>query len=138
MTDCVLLEMSSEEGLKHLTNIPGLALSMCRRIAQKVRWTTEYAETMARVDAPGRFLHLLLLFKEQGQLCKEIVPNQQYEIEIKMNQSEMASMIGVDRKWMNKLIQEWRKRALLEFDKNKISILDLPRVEAERDQYLAG
>jgi len=138
MTDCVLLEMSRDDGLNHLTHIPGLALSMCRRIAQKVRWTTEYAETMARMDAPGRFLHLLLLFKEHGQLCTEIVPNQQYEIEINMNQSEMASMIGVDRKWMNKLIQEWRKRDLLEFDRRKISILDLPQVEAERDSYRAG
>lgn len=135
MTDCVVLEMARDDGLHHLTNIPGLALSLCRQIAQKVRWTTEYAETIARLDAPGRFLHLLLLFKEQEQLCHEIEQGVRYEVSLQMNQSEMASMIGVDRKWMNKLIQDWRKRELLEFDRDKITILDLQRVENERNLY---
>ena len=34
---------------------------------------------------------------------------------------------------MNRILQDWRKRGLIECKAGKITILDLPRVQAERD-----
>lgn len=134
ITDCTLLEMSSSKGIDHLTNVPGLALSMCRQIADKVRWTTKYAETVSRLDAAGRLLHFLLHYNEQ--FGEEIVSGQQYLVDLGLNQESLGTLIGVDRQWVNKLLGTWKKRGLVEFQRGKLTILDLPRVEAERDSHL--
>lgn len=134
ITDCTLLEMSSVRGINHLTNIPGLALEMCRQIADKARWTTKYAETVSRLDAAGRLLHFLLHYNEQ--FGKEIEPNKQYVVDLGLNQEALGTLIGVDRQWVNKLLRSWKSRNLLEFERGKITILDLPSVEAERDAHM--
>jgi len=134
ITDCVLLEMSGDTGIHHMTHVPALALSMCRQITKKVRWTTMYAETVSRLDAPGRLLHFLLEFNDQfGQ---EIEPGHRYVVDLGLNQSDLATLIGVDRPWLNKLLQGWRKRELIEFNRGEITILDLPRVEEARDSHM--
>jgi CRP-like cAMP-binding protein len=57
-------------------------------------------------------------------------------VNIGLNQSDLASMIGARREWVNRILSDWRKRGLLEFDNGVITILDLPRVIAERDSRL--
>jgi hypothetical protein len=42
-------------------------------------------------------------------------------------------MVGARREWVNRILNDWRKRGLLEFDRGVITILDLERVKAERD-----
>jgi hypothetical protein len=37
---------------------------------------------------------------------------------------------------VNRILSEWRRRGLLEFDGGVITILDLPRVVAERDSRI--
>jgi len=133
-TSCTLLKMSRRRAIEHLTNIPGLALTMCSQIIQKTRWTTMYAETLARVDSPGQLLHLLLLYNEK--LGKEIEPGISSEIAFGLNQKELSSMIGVNRQWIGGLMDGWKKRDMIDYSRKKITILDLPRVEAERDAHL--
>jgi CRP/FNR family transcriptional regulator, cyclic AMP receptor protein len=45
-------------------------------------------------------------------------------------------MVGARREWVNRLLNDWRRRGLLEFENGVITILDLPRVEAERDSRI--
>ena len=45
-------------------------------------------------------------------------------------------MVGARREWVNRILSEWRRRGLLEFDNGLITILDLPRVRAERDSRI--
>jgi CRP/FNR family transcriptional regulator len=53
-----------------------------------------------------------------------------------LNQSDLASMIGARREWVNRILNDWRRRGLLEFDNGVITVLDLQRVVAERDSRL--
>jgi hypothetical protein len=49
---------------------------------------------------------------------------------------DLASLVGARWEWVNRLLQDWRKRGLIEYHVGKLTILDLPRVEAERDNRI--
>ncbi len=130
ITACTLLVMSRDRCLHHLENIPGLALAMCRQLIYKLRWTSQYAETIVQYDIAGRLLHFLLHYNEEfGQ---EVAPGQ-YELDLGLNQNDLASLVGAKRGWVNTILQDWRKRDLVEFERGKITLLDLDRVRQERD-----
>lgn len=134
ITAATLLEISSERCLHHLEHVPGFALAMCRQIVNKVRWTSAYAETIARFDTAGRLLHFLITYN--AELGEELEPGKRYLIDLGLNQSDLATLVGARRGWINHILQEWRKRGLVEFDRGKIIILDLPAVERERDMRI--
>lgn len=136
LSHCTLLEMHHDAFLHHLETISGLALAVCRLVVGKARWTSMYAEAIARLDAPGRLLHLLLMYNTELGEAEE--PGQRYFIDLGLNQSDLATMVGVSRGWVNQILQEWRRRDLIDFDAGKVMILDLPRVQAERDSRMVG
>ena len=131
---CILLQMSQECFLHHMGQLPGLALAMTRLLTGKVRWTAAYAESVAQYDAAGRLLHTLLLYNER--YGRVIEPGQRYILDLSLNQTDLASLIGARREWVNRLLQEWRRRGLIEYQAGKIIILDLPAVEHERDSRI--
>jgi CRP-like cAMP-binding protein len=134
ITPVLLLSMSQERFLHHLESLPRFAMAFIRLLAGKLRWTAAYAESIAQFDAPGRLLHIILQANEQyGQ---ELTPGKRYRIDLGLNQSDLASMIGARREWVNRILADWRRRGLLEFDNGVIHILDLPRVVAERDSRI--
>ncbi len=128
------LVMSRDRFLEHLHASAGLAVGLARLLSHKLRWTAAYAESIARFDAAGRLLHILLLYNERfGRPPDE---SGRYVVDLGLNQSDLASMVGARREWVNRLLADWRRRGLLEFDRGAIVILDLPRVIAERDSRL--
>lgn len=133
---CTLLEMYQSHFLRHLETIPGLALAVCRLVVGKARWTSIFAETIAQLDAAGRLLQLLLMYN--NELGEAEIPGQRYLIDLGLNQSDLASMVGAGRGWINQILQDWRRRELIDFDAGRVIILDLPRVEAERDSRIKG
>ncbi len=131
---CQLLEIQGERFLYHMRTLPELALGMTRLLASKLRWTAAYAETIAQYDAAGRLLHILLLYNDRfGQ---EVEAGKRYVLDLAMNQSDLASLIGARREWVNRLLQDWHKRQLISYEAGKIVILNLPRVLQERDQQI--
>lgn len=127
ISPCTLLEISGERMLYYLEHVPGLALAMCRQLTFKVRWTSTYAEMIARFDTTGRLQHLLLLYNEQfGQA---IEPGKSYLLDLGMSQGDLATLVGATRGWVNDILQKWRRRGLVEFGDGKITILDLPALE---------
>ena len=60
-----LLQMNADTFFRHIRELPNLALGLMRVLVAKTRWTAAYAETIARYDAAGRLLHILLLFNEK-------------------------------------------------------------------------
>lgn len=128
---CTLLQIGHDPFWRHLETVPGLAVAMCQQVVRKARWTSMYVEVMAQLDVAGRLLHLLLLYL--GEFGQEIVPGQQYLLDLGLNQSDLASMVGAQRGWVNRTLQNWRKRGLIEYDNGTITILDLPRMREERE-----
>lgn len=129
-----LLVMSQEHFLHHLQTIPGLAVNLARLMAGKLRWTAAYAESIAQFDAAGRLLHILL--DNNSRYGEEIEEGKEYVLDLGLSQSDLASMVGARREWVNRILSEWRRRGLLEFEQGTITILDLPRVIAERDSRI--
>lgn len=129
-----LLTMSHERFLYHLENAPGLALGLARLLAQKLRWTASFAESLAQFDAAGRLLHILIYYVER--YGKELEPGTRYTVDLSLNQTDLASMVGARREWLNRLLSDWRRRGLLEYDRGVITILDMQRVVTERDSRI--
>jgi CRP-like cAMP-binding protein len=129
-----LLVMSQEHFLHHLNSTPGLAINLARLLAGKLRWTAAYAESIAQFDAAGRLLHILLDNNER--YGEAVEPGKRYILDLGLSQSDLASMVGARREWVNRILSEWRRRGLLEFEQGTITILDLPRVVAERDSRI--
>lgn len=129
-----LLSMSHDRFLYHLETLPRFAMAFIRLLAGKVRWTAAYAESIAQFDAAGRLLHIILL--NNDQYGREIEAGKRYVVDLGLNQTDLASMIGARREWVNRILGDWKRRGLLEFDNGEITILDLPRVVAERDSRI--
>jgi len=132
--DCALLEMEHTRFLRCIHEMPELAMALIRLLVEKLRWTTAYAETIAQYDTAGRLLHTLLHYNEV--LGNEIVAGKRYELDLSMNQTDLASLVGARREWVNRILRDWSKRGLIEYKGGKITILDLPAVEEERDRRI--
>jgi CRP-like cAMP-binding protein len=75
---------------------------------------------------------MLLLYKER--MGREIEPGNSYEIDLSANQADLASLAAVSRELVNRSLQEWQARNLIEYKAGKITILDLAGVESEWQQ----
>lgn len=130
----VVWEMGGDIFIDHLRRQPDLALRMARLLARKLRWTAAYAETIAQFDAAGRLLHLLLLYN--AQFGEELEAGKRYLLDLSLNQTDLASLVGARREWVNRLLRQWERRKLLHYRAGRLTILDLPRVQEERDRHL--
>lgn len=131
ITRCTLLAIAGDRFLQRMREISDLATGMSRVLVSKLRWTAAYAEAVAQYDAAGRLLHILLLYNEQ--FGEEKDTGKQYVLDLSMNQTDLASLVGVSREWINRKLREWRKKGFLEYKAGKIAILDLPAMESARD-----
>ncbi|HEX6303042.1 MAG TPA: helix-turn-helix domain-containing protein, partial [Anaerolineales bacterium] len=61
---------------------------------------------------------------------------QRYLLDLGLNQTDLASLVGVRREWVNRILQYWSKKKLIEYEGGKLVILDLGRVRQERDSRL--
>jgi CRP-like cAMP-binding protein len=136
ITFCRLYQLSQAHFLQHMQEISDLGLSLARLLVGRLRWTDTYAETIAQYDAPGRLLHILLFYNEQfGQ---EIERGKRYVLDLALTQADLASLVGSNREWVNRLLKDWRKRGLIDYQNGQIFILDLSGVCQERDRRLEG
>lgn len=129
---CTVLVMNGEDFNGYLKSIPGLALSIIHFLSEKLRWTTHFLHTLAQYDTAGRLIHLLLYYKEQ--FGREIAEDKIYEVDLSLNQTDLAAMVGARREWVNRLLQQWRKKGMITYNRGVITILDLPALIAERDR----
>lgn len=128
-----LLIMQKEKFYSHMQQIPELTIAMCKLLVTRIRWTAAFAESVAQYDARGRLLHMLLLYNEAYGIEQE---NGTYLLDLSLNQTDLASLIGTRREWVSHLLSEWSKRGLLEYNRGRIIFLDLEKVRKERDSRI--
>lgn len=137
LSSVTLLVMSHEAFYQHLKSMPRLSLGMNHLLVQKLRWTAAYAETVAQFDAAGRLLHILLLYNRQyGEKQVDAEGQTRYVMTLALNQTDLASMVGARREWINRILRDWRNRGLIEYQNGVLTILDLDRVVQERDSRI--
>ena len=136
ITHCLVWRMDGDLFVEHLRALPDLALALSRMLVGKLRWTAEFAETVAQYDAAGRLLHILLLYNEQfGETLEQ---GKRYKLELGLNQDDLASLVGARREWINRLLQAWQRQGWMEYKAGRIIIHDLSRMQWERDRRLEG
>ena len=136
ITHCLLWRMEGDVFVQHLRTRPNLALALNRLLVGKLRWTAEFAETVAQYDAAGRLLHILLLYNEQfGEMLEA---GKRYKLDLGLNQDDLASLVGARREWVNRLLQTWQRQGWMEYKTGKLIIHDLSRMRQERDRRLDG
>lgn len=132
---CMVLVMRHEDFVDYLKNISSLSFAFIQFLSEKLRWTTHFSHTLAQYDIPGRLLYLIVYYK--GVFGREIVPGKVYEMDISLNQTELASMVGARREWINRLLRGWSKDGFLAYSRGIITIYDLPELLAEKDRRMA-
>lgn len=133
---CTILVMRHCDFVEYLKNIPELALAFIQFLSEKLRWTTLFSHTLAQYDTAGRLLQLLIHYKDV--FGRELVAGKCYEIELSLNQADLASMVGAQREWVNRLLRKWREKGLIKYERGKIKIIDLPAVVAEKNRRIAA
>lgn len=128
LTQCELIQFADVDFMRYLHGMPILVDETLRLLTQKVRWTATIAEALAQYDATSRLVHILRLYIEQfGELSK----NGEYTFAWGLTQSDLASLLGVRREWLNQILMQWHKRKLLTFADQTITVHDLSRLMAE-------
>jgi CRP/FNR family transcriptional regulator len=130
LTQCDLLQITDDAWLRHFRAAPELAEATVRLLARKARWTAAIAEALAQGDASVRLIRVLLLYVEQ---FGEAQGEGRYVLDWGLSQSDLATLLGVRREWLNQILSQWQKRKLLILEEGKVTITNLPRLLAERD-----
>jgi CRP/FNR family cyclic AMP-dependent transcriptional regulator len=132
---CTILMMQHHDFIGYLKEFQDLALEFIQFLSEKLRWTTHFSHTLAQYDTAGRLIHLIPHYKER--FGKEIAAGKIYELDLSLNQTDLASMVGARREWLNRLLQKWRKKGYITYSRGTITILDLPALIAERNRRMA-
>ncbi len=132
---CTILAMDHSVFRRYLMDMPDLALAFTQFLSEKLRWTTLFCHTIAQYDTAGRLLHLILHYKDM--FGRVIVEGKTYEVDLPLTQSDLASMVGARREWVNRLLQKWRKKGFLTYSRGTVTILDHSALVAEMNRRMA-
>jgi CRP/FNR family transcriptional regulator/CRP/FNR family cyclic AMP-dependent transcriptional regulator len=115
----VILALHRDDFLRHLEASPRMAQSIIEVLSTRLRYTTNYAESLAFLDVYGRVAAKLLELAERYGVQREGI-----EIELRLTQAELASWVGTTRESVNKVLGTFRGQGLIEVKGKKITILD--------------
>ncbi len=110
-----------DDFLRHLEAYPRMAQSIMEVLSTRVRYTTDYAESLAFLDVYGRVAAKLLELADRYGVQKEGI-----EIELRLTQTELASWVGATRESVNKVLGTFRDYGLIEVEGQRVIILDRP------------
>ncbi len=124
------LILHRDDFLHHARHYPEMALNIMAELSAKLRYTTEYAESLAFLDVYGRVAKKLL--EMAGQLEEE---GEGGQVEVRLTQSELASLVGSSREWVNKVLSAYREQGLVELGRQRIIILDAEGLRKRTEPY---
>lgn len=119
MERTVALTLHREDFLHHLEASPHMARGILEVLSRRLRYTTEYAESLALLDVYGRVAAKLLELAERYGVQKEGI-----QIGLRLTQAELASWVGATRESVNKVLGTLRDQRLIEVQGQRITILD--------------
>jgi len=120
MEQTQVLTLHRDDFLSLLERYPQMAPGIIATLSGRVRYTTEYAESLAFLDVYGRVAKRLLQLADGYGVEKE----QGVEIELRLTQSDLASLVGATRESVNKVVGTFRDQGLIEVEGQRITILD--------------
>lgn len=104
----------------HMRRYPTLSLNFMQLLSNKVRRDTRQINSMASMSVSSRLARLLLMLAhDYGQVGENGVV-----IATRLNQSDLASLIGATRESTNKALSLFRRRDLIGRDSGRLVIRD--------------
>lgn len=123
----ILYTMSHENFRKHTLRYPQLAFNFMKVLSSRVRSSTQHMDSLASLGIPQRLARKLLqLAQDYGKVEAEGVC-----ITMRLNQTDLASLIGATRESINKTLREFRQNGWLHMEQGRITILDAEALKAQ-------
>jgi len=124
LTDIETLALRRDAFLPFLQANPLALDGLLRTLAQRLRRTSGLAADLAFLDTAGLLARALL----ELVVSADKAENGRVEIDLRVNQSDLASMIGAKRQYVNKLLGTFEDQGILRRDGHIIVIRDLERL----------
>jgi CRP/FNR family cyclic AMP-dependent transcriptional regulator len=115
-----VLTLHRDDFLALLERLPRMASGIIATLSGRVRYTTEYAESLAFLDIFGRVAGRLLELAD----CYGVDRGEGREIDLRLTQTELASLVSATRESVNKVLGTFRDEGLIRLDGQHITILD--------------
>jgi CRP/FNR family cyclic AMP-dependent transcriptional regulator len=120
MDKTLVLTLHRDDFLALLERYPRMAPGIIATLSARVRYTTEYAESLAFLDVNGRVAKRLLELADLYGVKKE----RGTEIDLGLTQRELASLVGTTRESVNKVVGTFRDQGLIEVEGQRITVVD--------------
>ena len=120
MEETHVLTLRRDDFLSLLEMYPRIAQGIIATLSTRVRYTTEYAESLAFLNVYGRVAKRLLELAGHHGVEKEGGT----KIKLRLTQRDLASLVGATRESVNKVLGTFRDQGLIEVEGQRITILD--------------
>jgi CRP/FNR family cyclic AMP-dependent transcriptional regulator len=120
MEETQVLTLQREDFLELLEAYPRLAKGIVATLSARVRYTTQYAESLAFLDVGGRVAKRLLELADQ----RGVQTPEGTEISLQLTQSDLASLVGATREIVNRVLGAFRRQGLIAMDGQRILVRD--------------
>jgi CRP-like cAMP-binding protein len=119
--DSTLLVLDRADFQKFIVQDPSAATRLLAALSRRLRRTDQLVQDAAFLDVPARLARLLLTLTEQREATDALT------------QSELAAMVGATRESVNRWLQFYRRRGLVEYSGGVVRVLQ--RDELRRHVY---
>ena len=109
--DCAMLVLERDDFLAFLDKQPGVATKLLAALSRRLRRTDQLVQDAAFLDVPARLARALLQLSESPESATGLT------------QSELAAMVGASRESVNRWLQFYRRRGLIDSATGSIRVL---------------
>jgi CRP/FNR family cyclic AMP-dependent transcriptional regulator len=125
MSDCELLVLNRRDFLPVLEDHADLCMILLKILCHRLRQTTGQVEDVMFLHLESRVAKALLQLVERIGLRAL----HSSSVELHVSQRELGHMAGGSRESVNKFLQNWHRRGLIDLSKGSIMIRDVQAVE---------
>ncbi len=123
-SDCALWRVARPDLRRIATEHPALAWALTESIARRARYLVATVQDLAMRNVRGRLARLLL---EQAEAVER------GDLPPALTQEDMASRLGTVREVVGRALRSFAAEGIVEFQRNRIVVLDRARLEEEAD-----
>ena len=111
-----LFVLRREDFVAHLEREPRVAVKLIALLCQRIRWMSERMEESVLQPLPVRLAR---------RLC---ALGSDFGAEVHISQEQLGVFVGAARESVNRQLQQWRKDGMLDLQRGRILLRDLPRL----------
>jgi CRP/FNR family cyclic AMP-dependent transcriptional regulator len=111
-------------------SLPEIAYLVLEELSARLRNTNTYIEHLASHSAPQRVVRTLLDLADQHGVGQA---DGATRIDLHLTQDDLASLAGTTRETVNRVLSSLREQGLIQIERARVSVLNLPQLEARLD-----